>query len=151
MQLSFYHLTKTALEEAIPKLMEKLLESGGRAVINFSSDDMMQNIDKKLWSVGGTRFIPHATDAEDFQEDHPIILSKNYEAQNNPNFLVLTQPISVNEETLNNFERCLILFNGKSENELSVARSLWKKFSENQNYTLKYFLQNEKGVWQEKN
>ncbi len=48
------------------------------------------------------------------------------------------------------FQRTLLVFNGSSESELTYARALWKKLKPDSSFELKYFLQNDKGIWEEK-
>ena len=45
MQVDFYHLTATPLERALPRIAERVLESGARMVIVSASDTQRASID----------------------------------------------------------------------------------------------------------
>ncbi len=146
-QISFYHLSKTNLEEALPKLLEKILSVEGRAVV-LCDDAKIKPIDDVLWLVGGTRFIPHGTANDNDPELQPVYITDKEENPNNANFLVAIS--SMNNNFHKKFERTLLVFSGSSETELANARSLWKELKTEPANELKYFLQNEKGAWEEK-
>jgi len=148
-QISFYHLSKTNLEEALPKLLEKVLETGGKAVVLCNDESRVKLVDGLLWSVGGKRFIPHATANDNDVEHNPVFVTA---AQENPipaKFLVDIS--AVDSGYYNDFERSLFVFSGSSEMELSNARNLWKKLKGDSSFELKYYQQNDKGIWEEKN
>ena len=46
-EVGFYHLTATPLERVLPKLLEKVLESGLRAVILAGSQARIDDLDTK--------------------------------------------------------------------------------------------------------
>jgi DNA polymerase-3 subunit chi len=142
---SFYHLSKSTLEEALPKIMEKLLAAEGRAVLLFQNKEILKRIDEVLWSVGGTRFIPHCREDENDKDQNPVYLTTTEENPNNSNFLVLIA--AVQTEYFNKFEKNIIIFSNYDDNELNSARNLWKKLKSEGNFELKYFLQDDKGNW----
>lgn len=146
-QISFYHLTKTTIDEALPKLLEKVLDSDSRATL-LVSDEQKKYFDDLLWSVGGTRLIPHGINGSGDEEYQPVLITSDEENKNNSDFLVLLG----NTETgfFDSFKRSLLIFNGNDDEELKFARDKWKSLKANDNYELKYFFQNDKGKWQEK-
>jgi DNA polymerase-3 subunit chi len=147
MKISFYHLTKSALEEALPKLCEKMLETDKNVHLWCKDAEQLEILDKTLWSVGGRRFIPHGTESEDFTEQQPILLTTSEENINKASFLVVTNPLA-SDEIYKNYERVFIIFSGFSDDHLSASRHLWKKYKNMQNVEIEYFQQDEKGGWQ---
>jgi DNA polymerase-3 subunit chi len=148
MQISFYHLTKTNVEEALPKLLEKVLETENKSIVLCNEESKVKLIDGVLWSVGGARFIPHATANDNDIEHHPIFVTAQKENPINANFLV---DLNLdNSDFYKDFQRTMLIFSGSNESELRQARSLWKKFKTDPAAELKYFQQNEKGNWEEK-
>lgn len=147
-QISFYHLTKTTIDEALPKLLEKVLESDSRAIIKVSNDNDAKHYDDLLWSLGGTRIVPHGVEGRGDDKYQPVLISKSEENVNDATFLVT---IGRDEgDWFSNFDRSLYIFNGNDNEELEFARSKWKKLKDNKDLVLKYYFQNEKGNWQEK-
>ena len=49
-EIGFYHLTGTPLERALPKLLEKTLEAGQRAVVRTGSEERAQALNGALWT-----------------------------------------------------------------------------------------------------
>lgn len=147
-QISFYHLTKSSTDEALPKLLEKVLESDSRAILLVSDEQKQKHFDDLLWSVGGTRLIPHGINGEGDEKYHPVIVSIAEENKNNSDFLILLGENS--SQWFEEFDRTLYIFNGNDDVELDFARNKWKALKANDNNSLKYYFQNDKGVWQEK-
>jgi DNA polymerase-3 subunit chi len=147
-QISFYHLSKTNLEEALPKLLEKVLETNGKAVVLCNDDGKVKLIDGLLWSVGGKRFIPHATANDNDVEMNPVFITAKEENPIEANFLVNLK--LEDSDFYSKFQRTLLVFNGSTDSELTYARALWKKLKSDASFELKYFQQNDKGIWEEK-
>ena len=64
--ISFYHLIKRSLEHVLPKLLEKTLETGGRAVIFASSEERVKEIDDLLWTYEPNSWLPHGANKDGF-------------------------------------------------------------------------------------
>ena len=58
-EIGFYHLTCTPLERALPKLLEKVLASGARAVVRAGSDERVEFLNGALWTYQPASFLPH--------------------------------------------------------------------------------------------
>ncbi len=147
-QVSFYHLSKTNLEEALPKLLEKVLEIDGKAIVLCNDAGKVKLVDGLLWSVGGKRFIPHATANDNDIEHNPIFVTSTEENPINANFLVNLK--FDDSDFYSKFQRTLLVFSGSSDSELNHARGLWKKLKGDSSFELKYYQQNDKGAWEEK-
>jgi len=48
--ISFYHLQKWPLEDALPKLLEKVFSSGMRAVVITGSTERVEHVSARLWT-----------------------------------------------------------------------------------------------------
>ena len=70
--ISFYHLIKRSLENVLPKLLEKTLEAGGRAVIFASSEERVKEIDDLLWTYDPNSWLPHGARKDGFTAEHPV-------------------------------------------------------------------------------
>ncbi|MDX1948995.1 MAG: DNA polymerase III subunit chi [Rickettsiales bacterium] len=145
--ISFYQLSSSPIEQALPVLLEKILSTGNRAVLLCKNKDLLKELDKSLWAVGGTRFLPHGTEDEDFKAEQPIYLTS---ANDNPNGAKFLVNIGIlDDDFYQNFERTLVIFNQADKQETDNARKLWKALKSNENLILKFFKQNEKGSWEE--
>ena len=143
--ISFYHLTMSPLERALPRLLEKILDSHQRAIILCASQERLDSLDTSLWTLGKASFIPHGTVKEGFAEDQPIWLTLQDENLNGATFLIQTD--SIDSPSLSTYERCLDLFDGNDEDAIHVAREKWKKYKA-AGHTVTYWKQTAAGAWQ---
>ncbi|MEQ9247807.1 MAG: DNA polymerase III subunit chi, partial [Nitratireductor sp.] len=64
MDVLFYHLTESTLEEALPPLVEKSLERGWRVVIQTGTRERCDALDNWLWTWREEAFLAHGTDRD---------------------------------------------------------------------------------------
>ncbi|HTE36042.1 MAG TPA: DNA polymerase III subunit chi, partial [Reyranella sp.] len=49
-EVNFYHLTKSSLEDALPRLLVKTLQAGERAVVMLGSPERVDALNTHLWT-----------------------------------------------------------------------------------------------------
>ena len=54
-EIAFYHLTRTPLDQALPKLLGRVLAGGGRALVLCGSEERVAALDAALWLSAATR------------------------------------------------------------------------------------------------
>ncbi len=59
MQVDFYHLTQAPVERVLPRIAERVLETGGRLLIVSSDEALAQRLDSHLWNYRPDSFLPH--------------------------------------------------------------------------------------------
>ncbi len=144
-EISFYHLTKSPLQQALPQLLEKILASGKRAVVLCVDKNQLTEIDKLLWTYRPESFLAHGSKKDGHTEKQPIYLTVEEENPNNADFLV---NLSGDEPNfLANFERCLDIFNGHNDEEVAQARNRWKSYQSNEVLSPTYWKQDDNGRW----
>ncbi len=146
-EVNFYHLVSSSLEAALPKLLEKVVASGQKAVVLAASPEQMEVLNTLLWTYSTRTFIPHGSRMDAFPQEQPIYITDCEENPAGATILVLTngqQPVF-----LPTFERCLDLFDGNSEEEVARARKRWSHYKK-EHAQLSYFQQNAKGGWEKK-
>ena len=144
-EISFYQLTTTPLLNTLPKILEKILASEKRAVVMFASEDKMEEMNKYLWSFSTKTVIPHGSSKDEFKNEQPVYLTAGNDNPNGAQIIVVTA--NIEPENINEYEKCLFMFDGNVEDELLAARNQWKKFQQ-QEYNLTYWKQNIKGGWE---
>ena len=87
--IAFYHLQKWPLDKALPKLLEKTLEAGKRAVVMAGSQERLRALNTLLWTYGRDSWLPHGTAREGNAEDQPVWLTTDDENPNGAVFLFL--------------------------------------------------------------
>ncbi|MEI7669845.1 MAG: DNA polymerase III subunit chi [Pseudomonadota bacterium] len=143
-EINFYHLTSTALEAALPKLLEKSLQAGFKSVVLFESEESRESINNILWTFDANSFLPHGSELDGNKELQPIYLSCKNENPNKANLLVVTDGRKIGAD--DDFERVIDIFDGKNEVSVIKARERWKIYKESDK-VLKYYKQSESGGW----
>jgi DNA polymerase-3 subunit chi len=144
-QVSFYHLTRTPLEKALPKLLEKVLQKEGRAVV-LTLPDKVKALNDSLWTFRPDGFLPHGTlDDDGDPMDHPLWLTATLENPNKSQYLVVDGAAEFPLES--GFSHCLYLFDSHQGDQLDKARAVWRTLSKEAQHTLQYWKQDLKGAW----
>jgi len=81
-EIRFYHLQRTALETALPPMLEKTLERGQRAVVMAGSEERVEHLTDQLWTYSERGFLPHGSARDGNAALQPIWLTT---ADDNPN------------------------------------------------------------------
>ncbi len=142
--ISFYHLLHTPLERALPKLLEKVLQSGARAVVRTGSSDRAEAVSGALWTFDPASFLPHGTVRDGSPEEQPIWVTPDDENPNGANILVLAD--GMRASGFDGYDRCLEMFDGRDEAAVAEARARWRKYKAD-GHTLTYWQQTESGGW----
>ena len=140
----FYHLQRKTLEQALPLLLQKILERDLRAVVVTGSEERSEALSQWLWTWDSSAFLPHGNQKDGRPEDQPIWLTANIENPNNAQVLVLTDGVSV--DLLEAFTLVCDLFDGNDEAAVTAARNRWRacKIAGHQ---LTYWQQSAQGGW----
>ncbi|MGB0750143.1 MAG: DNA polymerase III subunit chi [Magnetospiraceae bacterium] len=146
-EVAFYHLTQRPLEWALPKLLEKTLEAGARALVVTGSTARMEMLDTALWSYDPASWLPHGRDGDPSPAAQPIWLTVGRENLNDASYLFLTDGVEMVD--LDRFDRCFDLFDGRDDAAVAAARNRWRLQKE-AGREISYFQQTNTGGWQRK-
>ena len=145
--IAFYHLQKWPLEKALPRLLEKTLEAGKRAMVMAGSEERVEALNAFLWTYDRESWLAHGSARDGSAEDQPVWLSTVDETPNGATFLFLTD--GAVSARVGEFERCFELFDGNDTAALEAARGRWKAYKE-AGHALTYWQQTERGGWEKK-
>lgn len=145
--IGFYHLTRTPLANALPKLLERVLAAGKRALVRAGSTERVEFLNGALWTYDPASFLPHGTVREGDAPDQPIWLSAGEGNPNGAQVLILTDGVEAGD--LSGWERCLEMFDGNDPAAVEAARARWKAYKE-AGHALTYWQQTERGGWEKK-
>jgi DNA polymerase-3 subunit chi len=143
-EVGFYHLTRTPLTEALPRLLVRTLAAGQRALVVGQDQAGLEALSAALWAQEA--WLPHGTAADGDADLQPIWLSDEADPVNGARYLFLVQGAS--GTGLDRFERVFDLFDGTSEPAVEAARGRWKMWKA-EGHTLTYWQQGTSG-WQKK-
>lgn len=141
-EIGFYHLTRTSLDVALPRLLGRVLAAGGRAVVKAASEERVAALDTALWLCPDPDWLPHGTRATGEAELQPIWLTTEDEAPNGARHLFLVE--GAQSGRLDAFERVFDLFDGRDEAAVAAARQRWAA-AKAAGHTLTYWRQTERG------
>ena len=88
-EIRFYHLQRMRLEAALPKMLERVLERGDRAVVMLGSEERVEALAAHLWTYNDRGFLPHGTAQDGFAAEQPIWLTVKDENPNGAQVLLL--------------------------------------------------------------
>ena len=145
--VAFYHLQQSPLEKVLPKLLEKTLEAGKRAVVLTGSPERTEALAAMLWTYDPGGWLPHGTAQDGNADRQPIWLCEADENPNGATFLFLTD--GAQSAHVHRFERCFDLFDGNDAEAVAAARRRWQA-EKAAGHTVTYWQQNDKGGWERK-
>ncbi len=145
--VAFYHLERSALEAVLPKLLEKTLDAGKRALVLAGSEARVEALNAHLWAYDPDAWLPHGSAKDGDPEEQPVWLATKDENANAAEFLFLTD--GAESAQVATFERCFDLFDGNEPATLAAARARWKRCKE-AGHALTYWQQGAAGGWEKK-
>jgi len=147
----FYHLQRQPLEHVLPILLEKSLERKWRVTVQASSEERLDALDQWLWTYAETSFLAHGRACDGDAAMQPVFLTTGEDNPNGAPVRLLidgTSAASLLEgETAKDYSRVILLFDGNHEEELSFARSEWKRLKA-AGFDLSYWQQSTAGGWE---
>jgi DNA polymerase-3 subunit chi len=145
-EIGFYHLTRLSLEQALPRLLERAMSAGHRAVVLAGSTERVEALNAQLWTYAERGWLPHGAAPDGFAEDQPIWLAAREENPNLADLLFMLD--GVEPAFLGGFARAFDLFDGADEEAVAAARRRWVAWKA-AGHTLAYWRQTDRGGWEQ--
>ncbi|AYV47890.1 DNA polymerase III subunit chi [Caulobacter flavus] len=145
-EIWFYHLERSSAEQVLPELLEKTLGRGWKALVRGGDPARINALDAHLWTFRDDSFLPHGLAEEPLAERQPVLLSTALDNPNGGDALFLLDGAEPGD--LSGFARCILLFDGRDEEALRLARGRWKAFK-GAGHPVSYWQQAERG-WEKK-
>ena len=146
-EVRFYHLQRRTLEQALPKILEKVLERGWRAVVLAGSPERVDALNQHLWTYDPSSFLPHGGARDGFAAEQPVRLTADEENPNGATVLVLVD--GVTSGAMGSFDLVCDLFDGNDGDAVLAARERWK-ICKAAGHALTYWQQNDRGGWEKR-
>ena len=143
--VNFYQLGAKPLDAVLPKLLEKAVAAGFRAVIRTPDRDLLVRLDAALWAYEAASFLPHALEG-DAAAAQPVLLTTGSGAVNGADLIAVID--GVIPDDLATFRRALYLFDGGDAAALALARDHWKCLRERDDITPVYWRADANGRWE---
>jgi DNA polymerase III subunit chi len=145
-EIGFYHLLRTPLERALPRLLELAVGQGHRVVVQAGSRERIEHLNALLWTYDEAGFLPHGSARDGNAAMQPIWLTHQSENPNGASILFLVDGIEADD--LGGFARCIDMFDGNNPDAVEAARGRWRTATA-AGHALTYWQQTEKG-WEKK-
>ena len=146
-QIAFYHLENSTLDTTLPRLLERTLDEGNRALVLAASTDRLEQIDDLLWAYKKNSWLPHGLQKDPLAEEQPILLATSPEATNGAKYLFLIDGIVTDQ--IEEFERCFEIFDGRDPDAVDAAEKSWLRYKAQQ-HSLIYWQERQDGGWENK-
>jgi len=145
-EVAFYHLQAAPLDQVLPRLLEKTLAAGKRAVVIAGSRARAEALATVLWTYRPDSWLPHGTAEDGDADQQPVWLTEHDENPNGASFLFLTE--GADSTAIAAFERCFDLFDGNDEAAVAAARARWQARKQD-GHAVTYWRQSATGAWQQ--
>jgi len=146
-EIRFYHLQRSTLESVLPKLLERVIERGQRAVVMADSPERVEALTAHLWTYDDRSFLPHGSARDGHAENQPIWITETDENPNRADVLFLSD--GAESDRVGDFATCVELFDGNDDTQVARARERWQQYK-TAGHDVHYFQQDERGRWEEK-
>lgn len=147
MEVLFYHLTESTLEEALPTLLERSVERGWRVVVQTGSEERRDALDTHLWTWRDGSFLAHGTDRDALAAEQPVLLTTSTDSRNGAAIRFLVDGAIPGD--LTGYERAVFMFDGHDAAQLELARNHWKAMK-TAGHAVTYWQQGPDRRWQRK-
>jgi DNA polymerase-3 subunit chi len=141
-EIGFYHLTRTALPEALARLLDRTLKAGQRALVLCPDEARLKALDSALWACAEPAWLPHGTVVDGDPDLQPVWLSTVPEPANDALFLFLVD--GADTDRSGTFSRVFDLFDGNDPEKVAAARNRWRAAKEG-GHALTYWKQGPRG------
>lgn len=141
-EIGFYHLLKTPLERALPRLLERARSQDYRIVVRAASTERVEHLNALLWTYDEASFLPHGSARDGHPESQPIWLTERDENPNAATLLFLVDGVQAAD--VSSFARCADMFDGNDEAAVAAARERWRR-AKAAGHQLTYWQQTDRG------
>src|SRR5260221_633216 len=109
MEILFYHLQRSGLNDVLPVLLMKTLQKGSKACVRCGSGAEVRNLDSFLWTFQDDGFLPHGTENDPFPEKQPVYLTTGFDNPASADILFLVA--GADDSDITGYTRIVLIFN----------------------------------------
>lgn len=143
-KISFYQVKTITLEKALIQILNKAYLAKINTLVVTGSSDRTEMLDDLLWTFDKESFLPHGTLRDPEPQKQAILICDNIDNQNSATLLVLVDGTYI--ELVNDFDRCIDIFDGRIAEQIDEAENRILKRS-NQGHEINKFEQDNNGKW----
>ncbi len=144
MRFDFYSLSRWSLEDAIPRILDKIIEKDNRALILTSSEEEAEELCESLWSTSINKWLGHGTIKDGNPLDQRVFITNEIGNANKSNVLILTDFFY--DEKIFSYERCISIFSRDNSQAINFSQEISNK-KNGCNVELHFWRQKSDGKW----
>jgi DNA polymerase-3 subunit chi len=144
-RVDFYRLTRDPAARVVPALAERVLAAGERLLVVAADEGLRSAISEALWGHKPEAFLAHGPAEGETARLDPIILARELAPPANGATMLLLADGVWREGALD-FARSFFLFDNS---RIDDARSVWRMLARAEGVEAHFWLQDERGRWQE--
>ena len=148
-EIRFYHLQRSSAEKAVPDLLKKAVERGHKILFKLPNASRRQFYDEWLWRYAPDSFLAHAQEGDAESISHPIWLSTNDNAPNQPTMALVAEGATLPDRK--GLSLVCNVFDSNDQDKLAQVRQLWSQLKNEKDLTLTYWKQQDNGGWVQEN
>jgi len=126
----------------LPRLLERALKEGHRAVVLAGSSERVEHLNQLLWTYEDASFLPHGSARDGNAARQPVFLTAEEGNPSHAGMLVLIDGVEAKE--LAGFQRVCDMFDGNDEASVEAARRRWRA-AKAEGHVLTYWEQTQTG------
>ena len=142
MRVDFYQLSRDGVEQVVPLLARKVLESGSRLAVVHGDADARSALSEALWNAEGT-FLANGEAGAAHAEHQPVLLCADGSRANDASMAIVADG---EWRDMAGYDRVMLLF---GQEQTDAARALWKEIGGTDGCDLHIFKQGPDGNWRE--
>jgi DNA polymerase-3 subunit chi len=147
-EILFFHLQSRPLEQVLPTILDRAVSRGQKVVVELSSPERLSALDDHLWTYSDESFLPHVTAMEADAAQNPIVLTTQGHNPNAAQVRICAEGVRI-PDSMQDYERVVLIFDGDDPDALTAAREDWKK-ARASGLAASYWQQDETGRWEKK-
>jgi len=143
MQVDFYQLGSTNIEQVIGSIADKLLAQDARLLVIAEDEGLLSRLDRLLWDQARTSFLPHGIAGGSDDARQPILLTTSPDAPNRARNMLIAD--GQWRDAALTYDRAFYLFDAAT---LEGARLAWKLLAGRDGVERRYWAQTD-GRWKQ--
>lgn len=127
--LRFYHVTRGAVEDTLPKLLDRAIAAGLRVQVRSGDAARAAALDQRLWLVPEDGFLPHGLAGGAHDALQPVLIEAAQRLADGIACLMVLDGAEVTADEVRTLDRTFVIFDGQDDAAVRRARAQWTELT----------------------